>query len=489
VMGLKPEQFTLFDQGKPQRVLFFSERTSRPDSASSPAVANSYSNRPDEKTGASGGVTVILFDSMNTRPNDTLFARARVAKFLDSVRPEDRVALYALSTRLAVLHDFTDDSEALRRALDRFKSNDSYEARATKFVESHTGDPYMDAAINDNNQRVGDLYMGTRVQTTAAALEAIAHHLAGVPGRKNLVWVSGSFPIDVGFFQKRLPGASPQKETFRKEVEAAARALSNADVAIYPIAAEGVLPLDSFTVGQNMRRPTAAQLQTTKLAPDLAPTADWRTMDLLADITGGRVFRETNDIEGSIRRAMDDTRSTYVLGYYPDHDKWDGSFHEIKVHVAQPGVEIRHRRGYLASADVADRNRPPLQASDVIAQPLDSAELGLSMQIEPLTGAVRVHLRVDTDGMSFEQRDGRWTDTLEVMWVELGADGNPVASHGQSLHLRLSPENYRNAVRDGVRMSSVEAIGKQTVRLRFAARDQGSGSIGSLTIPIPKVLE
>ncbi len=232
-----------------------------------------------------------------------------------------------------------------------------------------------------------------------------------------------------------------------------------------------------------------AQLQSTKPQPDLAPTADWRTMDLLAEITGGRVFRETNDIEGSIRRAMDDTRSTYVLGYYPDHDKWDGSFHEIKVHVAHPGVEIRHRRGYLASADVVDRNRPPLQVSDVIAQPLDSAELGLSMQVEPLTGAVRVHLRVDTDGMSFEQRDGRWTDTLEVMWVALGADGNPVASHGQSLHLRLSPESYRKAASDGVKMSSIEKIGKQTVRLRFAARDQGSGSIGSLTIPIPKVLE
>ncbi len=201
ITGLKPEQFTLFDQGKPQRVVYFSERTTRSDSAAQPAVANSFSNRPDEKTGASGGVTVILFDSMNTKLNDTMFARARVAKFLDSVRPEDRIALYALSTRLAVLHDFTDDAEALRRALDRFKSNDSYEARVTKFEESHTGDPVMDAIINDNNQRVSDLHIGTRVQNTAAALEAIAHHLAGVPGRKNLVWVSGSFPIDVGYFQ------------------------------------------------------------------------------------------------------------------------------------------------------------------------------------------------------------------------------------------------------------------------------------------------
>jgi VWFA-related protein len=489
VTGLTKDQFTIYDQGRPQNIAFFSEQTSHSSPASTAArPVNVFSNRPDEKSSAAAGsVTAILFDSLNTDFNDSAFARGRIAKFLHAIRPEDRVALYGLSTGLFVLHDFTQDADQLVRALDRFKATDSIEASVTKFKESNTRDPRMDAMLNDINQRVSDVYMGVRVQNTAAALEAIANHLAGLPGRKNLVWVSGSFPISIGYFQRRMPGTRPQKEGFSKEVEAAARALSNANVAIYPVAAQRLMGLPSFALGPGSPPPPRGVIP----RPDLPPIADSETMDILAETTGGRVFRDTNDIEGAVRSAIDDSRCTYTLGYYPDHDRWDGKFREIKVQVKRSAVEVRYRRGYMAFPEAPpDPNRLPLQVADVIAAPLASSELGLTMQVE-LLGArqLRTHLRVDTGAMRFEQKDGRWIDQLEVLWVQLGADGGVIVSSGETLNFHFSPETYRTAAEDGVRMSATEAIDSQAVELRFTARDRGTGAVGSLNIPLRSLFD
>jgi VWFA-related protein len=449
-----------------------------------------FSNRPKEAAAMAGSVTAILFDSLNTDFLDTGFARARVEKFLKGIRPEDRVALYGLSTKLLVLHDFTGDADALVQALEKFKADENPETRASKFKEAHI-DPLVDGRINDNNQRMSDLFMGTRVQATAAALEALAKHLAGFPGRKNLVWVSGSFPMNIGYFQRRLPGTRPGKETFSKEVEAAARALSSANVAIYPVDARALTTLGGVFNASMSPAITAIQLQNSAgRRPDLAPIRDVGTMQTLADATGGRVLENTNDIEGAVRSAIDDSRCTYVLGYYPDHDKWDGNFREIKVRAKHPGLETRYRRGYAAFPDApVEQSRAPLSAAKILAGQIESTELGLTVQVEPHVGPagareLKAHLRFDAAAMRFEQKDGRWVDDLDVLWVQLAADGGVVLSNGQTLTLKLSPETYAAATGNGVRMSTAEVIAEQTVELRFVARDGGTGAVGSITIPV-----
>jgi VWFA-related protein len=497
-MGLTKDQFTLSDQGALQRITFFSDQCSskQPDRPSAVAVgpapsggANFFSNREGASTAAS--VTAILFDSLNTDFMDTGFARARVEKFLKGIQPGDRVALYGLSTKLLVLHDFTGDADALVQALEKFKAEENPQTSAAKFKESNLGDPTVDAMENDLNQRRSDLFMGARVQATAAALEAVAKHLAGLPGRKNLVWVSGSFPMSIGYFQKRLPGARPVKGAFDKEVEAAARALSSADVAIYPVDARGLTTLGGVFNAATAPRMGAAGMLRSNRAPDLPPIRDVGTMQALTDATGGRVFENTNDIEGAVRSAIDDSRCTYVLGYYPDHDKWDGNFREIKVRV-KSGVEMRYRSGYMAFPDAPlDQNRAPLAAASLLGGAIESTELGLTVQIEPQLGPgerqIRAHLRFDASAMRFEEKDGRWMDDLDVLWVQFDAKGGLILSNGQTLALKLSPETYAGAAANGVKMSTTETIADQTVQLRFVARDRGTGAEGSVTIPVGKV--
>jgi VWFA-related protein len=507
VTGLSKDQFTLFDQGSAekeksgsQRIVFFSDQCSskQPDPLAAAARhaapsggAAVFSNRPEEGATPAGSVTAILFDSLNTDFLDTGFARARVEKFLKGIQPEDRVALYGLSTKLLVLHDFTGDANALVQALERFKAEENPETSASKFKGAHI-DPMVDGRINDNNQKMSDVFMGARVQATAAALEAVAKHLAGLPGRKNLIWVSGSFPINIGYFQKRLQGTRPEKEGFSNEVEAAARALSGANVAIYPVDARALTTLSGVFNAATSPQIGAIQLQNHTRLPESAPIRDIGTMQTLADATGGRVFENTNDIEGAVRSAIDDSRCTYVLGYYPDHNKWDGDFREIKVQVKHAGLETRYRRGYAAFPDASlDQNRAPLSAASLLTGQIESTELGLTVQIEPQVGPgerqIKAHLRFDTAAMRFEQKDGRWTDDLDVLWVQLAADGGLVVSNGQTLTLKLSPETYATAAANGVKMSTTETITDQTAQLRFVARDRGTGAEGSVTIPVGKV--
>ncbi len=75
------------------------------------------------------------------------------------------------------------------------------------------------------------------------------------------------------------------------------------------------------------------------------------TSQLLADRTGGIAFFGNNDVSGIMRRALDDGRYAYTLGFYPDHGKWDGKFRKIKIEVKSDGARIRYRQGYFAGKD------------------------------------------------------------------------------------------------------------------------------------------
>jgi VWFA-related protein len=502
VTGLKKDDFVISDQGHPQKIVFFNEQTGRSQPSAPAASAKQgtlvFSNRPDENAGtSSGSATVVLFDRLNTTFEDSAFARARLAQFLSGVRAEDRFALYGLSSRLVILQDLTQDASALLRALKGYKPVETAETRATTIKEVNSGFPIIDWFENKANQDESDARMVDRAHATAVALETIANHLAGLPGRKNLVWVSAAFPITIGYTLKPVRGilgqqrlaTTPVKQSYDAEVEAAARALSNANIAIYPVDAHVLGTLGGVFDASKAPKPGILMRESNIPLPEMMSTAELGTMTTLADATGGRVFANTNDIAGAVRRAIDDSAFTYTLGYYPDHDHWDGKFREIKVKVDRAGVEVRNRSGYLAAADAAP-TAAPATVAEVIRRPLESSELGLSVETERLgERQFKLHVRIDTSAMHLEQKDGRWVGALEVLWVQLGADGRDVIGHGQTLNFRLSPETYAGLPRDGLKISSVETIEEKAVQLRFAARDAGTGAVGSLYIPVPRLSE
>jgi len=497
VRGLTKDDFTLLDSGKPQSISFFAEETNElmaPTGTQSaalvqPAASHTFSNRFEEKTGVPTSVTVILIDYLNTHFTDMAYARNQIVKFLHQLQPQDRVALYSLSGQLRILHDFTTDADALLRALDRAPGSETHQMSGSDFDASDTGDDQLDAVVDAANARISQFFTTDRVTKTADAIESIASHLSGLPGRKNLVWVSGSFPNQI----LGVDGDPVGVQSFNQDIENAARALNNANVAIYPVDARGLIPPVNITAQMRSPGPSAARLQGRQSPPQVSPAREnFDTMNMLADRTGGRAFYNTNDIKSAVRHAIDDSRVTYVLSYYPNDIIWDGHFHEIKVQVKRPSTEIRYRRGYFAFLENPDNaNIGKRQMADAVESPLESTELGVAITAEavdvPGARQLKTHLKFDTGQLRFALKGDRWCDKVDMVWVQLGSDGKTLDSFSQTLDLNLLQKTYDNAQKEGLKVSGTLHVRDNVAEVRFVARDQGTGAIGSLNIPARKL--
>jgi VWFA-related protein len=507
VAGLKQDDFALYDQGQPQQIAFFSEHSSIADTAGATAAApplppDMFTNRIAEKPGVPPSVTVILLDLLNTHSSDMAYARNQIIKFIEALQPQDRVALYGLSDQLYILHDFTRDSSALLAALNHYKNAENFKVSGSEMDASDTGDDDLDAFLDTTAQKFSDFYTISRVEETASALEAIGNHLAALPGRKNLVWVSSSFPFEIGYDAPITTSDTSEHRTFSAEIEDAARALNNANVAVYPVDARGLVagaskPQLSMSNRSATRPPRGAG------AISSPPTATLQTMDVIAERTGGRAFYNTNDLKGAVRRAIDDSRVTYTIGYYPTHGTWDGRFREIKIELKHAHGEMRYRKGYFAfPGGTPDINAQKKVLADVSSTPLDDTEFGLTLRADPVAPAaaavgataptpttrkLATRLRFDATQMQFEQKNGRYLDKVDVQFLQMGANGKPVKTDGQTVDLNLLPESYKKVMTGGIILNSALDIHADCTSLRVVARDQGSGVIGSLNVPMKKV--
>jgi VWFA-related protein len=487
VTGLTQDDFKVLDSGVAQKIVSFSQHSDHLTADVTPGIrpvsANTFSNRVDETTGVPPSVTVILLDALNTDFQDMASARAQVVKFLRQLHPEDRVALYELTTKLIVLHDFTSDTATLLRALGEAPNPQRGAPDATPQITAAAEANLMDSAskgalpapdpgwLTAELQREDVFDQTNKAEGTTDAFTQIAHHLAPLPGRKNLVWVSGSFPFYI-----------PLDPTRPSKINASAQALSDANVAIYPVDARGL-------VAQTLNQPGILFSKHTSSRP-AAGTLD--TMQMLAQGTGGVALYNTNDLGGAIRRAIDDSSLTYELTYYPTNEKWDGRFREIKVEVKRSGVHLRYRKGYFAAPSLP--STPESQAKLMTAaakDPFQTTQLGLNVQISTMDAPgprqVKVEVRVDPDQMRFALNAGKWDDNVEIAWVELDSQGNDVGHSAKTLTLNYPDEQHDKVLREGLVFKSTIQIVDTCVELRLVARDGGTGAIGSLNIPLTRI--
>ena len=481
VTGLTKDDFELLDQGKLQRISEFSILAA-PNTAlsviqaasSTPVQRNIFSNRVNTPADVAPQVSVILLDLGNSAILDMTWACGKVLKFLEGMHPQDTVAILELGDELRVLHGFTNDANALMASLSTSSKKESDAKNASKFEGNST---VRDAGAQQRfnaleRERVATI-TGTRAVSTSRALIEIAHTLAGVRGRKNLIWISSAFPPVV----VRNLGHTRVPENFEGDITRATRALTDANVAVYPVDPRG-LP-DAIYMG--LSAPSG-------LKP--LPEADYATMDEIAELTGGKSSYHTNDIEGSIRRAVDDSRVTYMLGYYPDHSQWDGEFREIKVKVDRKGSEVRYRRGYFATQNAAPTDQK-LHGQLLLAAasaPLESTLLGIKVELLPGNSAqsqiMKARLTVDLQDVALNFGGDRRTGSIDFFYAEVNAKREVLASKTQALSLNFNDASYKKTMKDGVRILCNFPVKPGAEMIRVVALDENSGATGSVTIPI-----
>jgi VWFA-related protein len=504
IEDLKKEDFALLDNGKPQNISLFESlfRTSGnsmdPTAEAANILApNVFGNRLRHADELPGSVTVVLFDALNTSFSDQAYARTQILAFLRQLQPQDHVAIYLLTNRLSVINEFTQDSKSLLQAIERFQSFPSLMlANSSQPLQSAQdyggGDPkaavHLAGLMNDMNSKLSDVSNANRVDITAQAIEAIANHVAGTPGRKSLVWVSGGFPISISFDSNENSPVDSQAQNFTPQVERLARALNQSNLAIYPVDARGLLIGGEFEASSSH-----------PFSHDNPPVhnlgegqSEYLTMNLLADRTGGHAFINTNDIKGAIRRTIADSRFTYAIGYYPDHGEWHGQYHNLVLRVKKSGLVLRYRKGYFALADPpsnAAETHNALQAA--VWSPVDATSLGIQARIEAIYSSARkldLRVKVDAGDLRLQDEDGRRRGSIDAIYMQLGPGDKVLGIEPLSYKVDFSEMEYKAALTAGYDLKAPLVIEPATKNLRVVVRDAASGLLGSVTVPIEKFL-
>lgn len=494
VSDLKKDDFTITERGKPQPISFFSMASAdRADAPSVPLPSHIFSNVFTEHTGVPTSVTVVLLDLLNTSWTDQIYARKALMKFLGQIQPQDRIAIFALGKRsLTLLHDYTTDSASLLARLKKADGEIPSDLDAST-LNSDTQAELQNLgleALADANQREADFFTAGRVVNTLSTLQAVAQHLSGLPGRKNLIWLSGGFPLTIGFDEMPAIGSTRDRRTFTQEMDAAVRALNNSGVAVYPVDARGLMVLPGFDASVRGSARIGGPAAASRLA---SINANIDSMKELAERTGGRAAYNTNDLARAVRRAIDDARVTYTIGYYSTDETQDGKFREIKVKVNRPHLDVRHRKGYFAlkpSDNTAKTRKDEIRAA--VWSPLESTAVALNARADfidqPEPNTLSVFVQINPAAIGFRKDGDRWKAELDIVYVQKdehgGVQGNGVTDN---LSLAFTDANYAKVVKDGLIRQRRFARQPGAVNLRIVVRDVASGSIGSLTIPFSHI--
>jgi VWFA-related protein len=485
VPGLKKEDFQVFDNGKRQDIRLFSEETRAVlPSASAPLPQGTFTNQLEQRSGTPAAVTAILLDGVNTRFSDQTYARKQVVEFLKQIQPEDRIAIYTLDTRgLRVLHDYTTDSSDLVARLAKYQGDIAPDVTGASDLIDPLGG-WLGGG-GDSYERA--FFLNNRIIQTLRAIEFIADNLAPLPGRKNLIWVSSAFPLQVGFLnasggggggggrsgggRNGPTGMSPssfpkQQQTWTADADKTIRALNNANLAIYPVDARGLVASASARTASRTYRNQA-------------------TMEELAARTGGRAFFNTNDIAGAIRTAVADSSVTYTLGFYPQNDKFNNSFHDLKVKLIDfPHLDLRYRKGYV------DQSTPPQDEGlrraalrDAVLSPMDANGIGLRAQVQETSAGFDLTLRVDPKSILLDPQGDRWAGKLDLLFVEKDKHGAQTYGVDDTLSLELKQQNYDRVQQEGLMYHRVLPKTGQSSEVRVVVRDASTGAVGSVTAP------
>jgi VWFA-related protein len=363
VHNLSASDFTVLDNNAPQRIKSFEEHSAanvkpEPPLHLPPGNFTNYTSVP-----ANAALNILLLDTLNTPLEDQSYVHNQIRLYLKNSPPNAPLAIFGLSSHLWLLQPFTADPELLRAAIDRksLKSSpllnnaatgdktQSFSVQMQESRASFSPDVIRRMQQFEGGQSSKDLQL--RARLTLQALSQLARYLAGLPGRKNLIWFSGSFPISILPDRSLLDPfsvAGDSSDQFRKTTEL----LAHSQVAVYPIDARGLAGPSVYSVEDSgvQYDPTIHPGAFNKnLSDSTRKTADDNsTMLQMAEQTGGHAFLNTNRLADAVAHVVADGSNYYTLTYTPTDMVDDGRFRGIKLKLRRDGLTLAYRRGYYA---------------------------------------------------------------------------------------------------------------------------------------------
>ncbi len=542
VHGLSAADFVLKEDGKPQTVKNFTEH-SAPTAESLARAAPAPKLNPGLFTNftpavSEGPANVLLLDMLNTPLTDQNYAREQIDNFLSHAPANTRIAIFGLGNSLTILQGFTSDTQILKAALagksaSQLSSllndanggggNDNGGATALSDSISTLGDtPDVQELVANAQQFEAEtqaLQFKVRAQITLDALNEIGRYLANIPGRKNLIWFSGSFPVSV------LPNTDINNgflasATSEVEFEETMTLLARGQVSLYPVDVRGLTTGGTFntaTSGQKyVRDPSAMTKEIAKFDAQLA--SENGTMLAAAKETGGIAFLNTNGLAAAVAQAVENGSNYYTLTYTPANRAEDGRYRKIELTSTKREAALSYRRGYYAD-EAAKPGQPAATAADtsVITRSMmrgapPSTQIEFTARVRTATGVPEttaangnevmtsnpeaqppylryaVDFAIDPRAFLFTHTGATFDDAIQFVAFVYDARGALVLRAGSTVKANFTDAVHANFVARPFSYNlDISAPQKGSYFLRLAIQDKNSQRIGAIEVPLDSV--
>ncbi len=543
IHGLHQSDFVVKESGKPQAITNVEEHTT-PTAAQVAAYPSPPQLPPGDYTNLitappTGALNILLVDKVNTALKDQLYLRQQLIDYLKHAPADARTAIYGLNNHLELLQGFTSDPKLLLAALDSKKGHpansvlrdDVSGGLTTSANSSGLGSILSSAAgasptgVSGFEGPVNSYQDLIRSYVTLDAFNSLARALITLPGRKNLVWFAGDFPVD--FFpneQGASDGPFADTEAIDAEYRDTINLLSRAQVSVYPVDAQG-LRADQFNnasqANHQLGGGTNARNEAAGHAAEFTNRASEQLgMQQLARNTGGKAFYNHNDLSREIADAIADGSDYYTIAYVPTGHAASG-IQGISISTPNENYDLEYRRSYYTnrSHHVSSATATKLPAIPPLVQALrpgapPSTEILLRLHAQPQGTETHPDLAPgNTLGVTAEGKEGKprapyhyyavgivasarniafthgpdeiYHASVDFVTSVYDSEGNLIDTQSNSISTKYDKDRLADALKTGLHFDqqvSVPTSGEYF--LRIAVHDRTSNRTGSVELSV-----
>jgi VWFA-related protein len=526
VTGLKPEDFTLEENGKKQKISVFVPPGIVNTAAPTPVPAGILSNHPEDVL-PGGTPTVLLLDATNSSFQNQAYARSQMLKYVtEQSQAGQSMAVVALTDRLHILQEFTNDPHVLLTAIKNFRPE-------SPILQSAPPSPgtAMPADMGGPGRQIGlaiiaaqnevasfaNLQVGYNIERrtliTIDAMRSLVRILGGLPGRKNVVWLTADLPFDLipedrnvsdAELMADLPGqgrqrsaavngggslAGESRQLHGEEIKDAESQLASADIAIYPVDLRGLVGgMESLASRSEAHNNDihGAGLANAALSQSGRLINSQDTMREVAQETGGKAYMNENEIRQGVALAAADEKASYAIGYYPENKKWDNKYRSVKVKISQGDTEVRYRKGYFAIDPNLEKNHNYEQdVAAALAIGAPATQISFMAQAKPTDpGKMRVIFLVDAHTLTAEDAGGAKKMNVNLYATVWGSGDKSMAAQSIKVDKSFDAATYQQILDHGMMVPIDIAIPAGGKELRLAVLDNKTGFIGTVSGPL-----
>jgi VWFA-related protein len=493
VTNLEKGDFRVWEDGVPQTINSFSleniEKLAQANDTATPPPTIDLDKIPPSVPLASvlqdRRLTLLFFDVSSMQPDDLMRALNAATTFVQKrLTPADLVAVVSYTSNLRVLQNFTNDRDALLKAVHGIlvgEESSNLAAGGAVGEAGTTGATGEEVVAQDVSAAFTPDETEFNIFNTdqkLAAVESLAEMLRGLPGRKSVIHFSS--------------GITSTGIENQAQLRATISAANQSNVSLYTMDTRGLMALPPGGDASSASPAGTAVYSGSAVSSQISSMHSSReTLASLAQDTGGRSFYDTNDFARAFQDVQSENSSYYLLGYSPTNLRSDGRFRRIHVEVTRPSVKVQARPGYFAPKNFRQFTAEDKEMQLQQAVNLDEPFLDLPFVVDTSyflrsdhSYYVVLAAKIPGSAVQLLKKSNTRETEFDFIWRATDPSGKPVGVLRDTLPVKVSGEAYDVLLAGNFLYQGSLELPPGKYQLKVLVRENQTGKMGTFEQPL-----